>query len=221
MSLPRRNVLANITTVGYDLISTPYDLTPLYTTPEPLAQNVSLGNGTLMLSYPSSIYSGALSFTVNMSSIPAANTTGTLNFTFLSSTTGEALRGGYFLGNSFWLDRSGIQSFPSYNPLFTSQFSVNSPIDTQTNSFSLQGVIDRSILEVFLDGGQRSATTTFFAQGMLDTLIIAAGDLNPGVGVSVSVQDLKGTWGSGIVTGKISSTYSQRIRRDGWIDTEC
>ena len=220
MSLPRRNVLANITAVGYDLISMPYDLTPLYTTPEPLAQNMSLGNGTLMLSYLSSVYSGALSFTVNMTSIPVANTTGTLNFTFLSSTTGEALRGGYFLDNSFWLDRSGIQSFPSYNPLFTSQFSVNSPIDTRTNSFSLQGVIDRSILEVFLDGGQRSATTTFFAQGMLDTLIIAAGDLNPGVGVSVSVQGLEGTWGSGIVTGNISSTHSQRIRRDGWMDKD-
>ena len=220
MSLPRRNVLANITNIGYDLISTPYDLTPLYTTPEPLVQNASLGNSSLMLSYPSSsVPSGALSFTVNITSIPAVNVTGTLNFTFLSSSTGEALRGGYFLGSSFWLDRSGIQSFPSYNPLFTSQFSVNSPLDPQTNSFSLQGVIDRSILEVFLDGGQRSTTTTYFPQGMLDTLIIAANDLNTGVGVSVSVFGLDSAWGSGTVTGNITSTNSQRIRRDGWMDS--
>ena len=219
MSLPRVNVLANITNVGFDLISAPYDLTPLYTTPEPLLQNASLGNGTLTLSYPSSsISSGALSFTVSITSIPAVNTTGTLNFTFLSSSTGEALRGGYFLGNTFWLDRSNIQSFPDYNPLFTSQISVASPIDAQTSSFSLQGVIDRSILEVFLDGGQRSATTTFFPQGMLDTLIIAAGNLNPGIGVSVSVFGLEGTWVSGINTGNITSTFSQRIRRDGWMD---
>jgi len=190
MTLPRVNMLANITRIGYDLISMPYDLTPLYDAP--LAMNSSLGNGSVLVDY-SQLASGAIYFEVNITSIPTANVTGTANFTFLSSVTGESVRGGFFLGGDtpFFINRGGIRGFD--NPFFTDKVSTNNIINAE-GTWMLQGVIDRSILEVFLDGGQRSATMTFFPQGVLDTMQISTGGLNAGVKVSVAAWGLKSAW---------------------------
>lgn len=84
-------------------------------------------------------------------------------------------------------------------------------------AFQLSGVIDRSILEVFLDGGERSATITFFPEGDFDTMVIKAGDLNPGVGVSAKVWALQSAWAkyenaTGTVVG--NSTSSMGMKRD-------
>lgn len=73
----------------------------------------------------------------------------------------------------------------------------------------LEGIIDRSILEVWLDGGRNSATITFFPQGMLDTMELRAGGLNEGVVISVTVQGLKSTWegqagSDGMVLGNVT-----------------
>ncbi|KAL8853808.1 MAG: hypothetical protein Q9198_010954, partial [Flavoplaca austrocitrina] len=127
---------------------------------------------------------------MTVENIPLANASGTANFTFLSSVTGESVRGGFYLGGDtpFWIDRGYIRRFE--NPFFTDKFSTNNLINTDTQTFRLQVVIDRSILEVFLDNGLRSATTTFFAEGMLDTLLISTRELNPGVQVSAEVFGL-------------------------------
>jgi len=190
MTLPRRNMLANITRVGYDLISMPYDLAPLYDTQ--IAKNDSLGNGTVLVDY-STLDSGAVYFAINISSIPAANVTGTANFTFLSSVTGESVRGGFFLGGDtpFFIDRGRVRGFD--NPFFTDKVSTNNIINAQ-GTWMLEGVIDRSILEVFLDGGQRSGTMTFFPEGQLDVMLISTAGLNPGVKVSVAAWGLKSAW---------------------------
>ena len=70
--------------------------------------------------------------------------------------------------------------------------------------------MDRSILEVFLDGGRNSAIATFFPQGVLDTVEIRTRGLNEGVGVSVGVWGLKSTWKEqastdGVVYGNVTS----------------
>ncbi|KAI9724812.1 MAG: hypothetical protein M1812_000088 [Candelaria pacifica] len=213
MSLPRVNTLANISRIGYDLISVPYDLTPLYDSV--LAQNKSLGNGTVLVDY-STLDSGALYFEANISNIPTANVTGTLNFTFTSSVTGESLRGGFFLGGDvpFFLNRGYIRGFD--NPFFTDKFSTNSPISN--GQFCLQGVIDRSILEVFLDGGERSATTTFFPEDDLDQLSISTAELTTNITVSVAVWGLKSAWASeenvnGTVIGNNTMPSNSTMRR--------
>ncbi|KZF24979.1 glycoside hydrolase family 32 protein [Xylona heveae TC161] len=215
MSLPRVNTLANITRTGYDLVSLPYDLSTVYDTQ--IAKNSSLGNGTLLLDY-STVASGAVYFEANVTGIPTINTTGTLNFTFTSSTTGESLRGGFFFGGDtpFWLDRGKIGGFD--NPFFTDKFSTNNIISN--GKFQLQGVIDRSIFEVFLDGGIRSAIATFFPEGPLDQLAISAGDLNPGVKVSVNVWGLKSAWAAeansnGTVTGNSTTAGNSTASRRG------
>jgi len=83
----------------------------------------------------------------------------------------------------------------------------------------LEGIVDRSILEVFLDGGRNSATMTFYPEGELDTLEIKTGDLNDGVGVSIGVWGLKSTWvgqqgADGLVYGNltVSGNETQLMR---------
>ncbi|KAI9707410.1 MAG: hypothetical protein M1836_000371 [Candelina mexicana] len=215
MSLPRVNTLANVTRIGYDLISIPYDLTPVHDSV--LEQNNSLGNGTVLLDY-STLDSGALYFEANISNIPKANATGTLNFTFTSSVTGESLRGGFFFGGDvpFFINRGYIRGFD--NPFFTDKFSTNNLITN--GQFRLQGVIDRSILEVFLDGGERSATTTFFPEGDLDQMSISTAELNSNTTVSVVVWGLKSAWAAeeninGTVIGNNTMPSNSTMRRRG------
>ncbi|MCJ1427421.1 hypothetical protein MMC29_005324 [Sticta canariensis] len=195
MSLPRQNVLANTARGPYTLVSLPYDLSPLYTSKSSLA-NTTTANASLLYDYSSTVPSGALYFSIVVSDIPLADTTGTANFTFLSSVTGESIRGGFYFGGDtpFFINRGYIRGFD--NPFFTDKFSTNNLINTETHAFKLEGVIDRSILEVFLDNGLRSATTTFFAEGSLDTVIISTGGLNPGVKVKAGLWGLKSTWAS-------------------------
>lgn len=219
MSLPRQNVFANTTRQPYQLVSIPYDLSPLYTTTSSLA-NTTTANSSLLYDYGTTVPSGALYLSMNISHIPAANTTGTANFTFLSSVTGESIRGGFFLGGDtpFWINRGYIRGFD--NPFFTDKFSTTNLIDPDTLSFRLEVVVDRSILEVFLDGGVRSATTTFFPEGMLDTVMVSTGGLNSGVQVSAAVWGLKSAWavegmGNGTVVGNVTGMVAgQRVRRD-------
>lgn len=220
MSLPRYNVLASTARGPYTLISLPYDLSPLYQSLYSLA-NTTKANASILYDYSSTVPSGALYFSVNITSIPLANTTGTANFTFMSSVTGESIRGGFFLGGDapFFINRGYIRGFD--NPFFTDKFSVTNLINTDTQTFRLQGVIDRSILEVFLDNGLRSATTTFFPEGALDTVIIATAGLNPGVKVEAAVWGFTSAWASqmnaqGTVVGNITTRgiADQKIRRD-------
>lgn len=220
MSLPRHNVLANTARGPYTLISLPYDLLSVYSSTTPLAKTTK-ANSSVLYDYSSTVPSGALYFSMNISSIPLANTTGTANFTFLSSVTGESIRGGFFLGGDtpFFINRGNIRGFD--DPFFTDKFSTNNLINTETRTFRLQGVIDRSILEVFLDNGLRSATTVFFPVGELDTVMITTGGLNRGVQVEAAVWGLVSTWQrqanvNGTVVGNLTSRdiMDQKIRRD-------
>jgi beta-fructofuranosidase len=202
------------------MISAPYDLTTIYSSP--LATNSSLGNGSVLLDY-STLPSRAIYFQCNVSSIP--NNTyskGTLNFTFTASTTRESVSGGFFFGgdNPFWISRQKVLGFGETNPFFTDKFSVGNPINSN-GTFMLEGVLDRTILEVFLDSGRNSGTMTFFPQGDLDTMELRTGGLNENVTVSVAVWGLQSTWASqastdGVVYGNLTtaSNSTQAVRRD-------
>ena len=221
MSLPRQNVLANTTRQPYQLVSYPVDLSLLYITPkESSLANSTSANSSLLYDYSTTVPSGALHLSFTASNIPAINASGTANFTFLSSVSGESVRGGFFFGGDtpFWLDRGRIAGFDASNPFFTDRFSVTNLIDPDTRSFRLDVVIDRTIIEVFLDGGARSATATFYPEQPLDTLAVATGGLNEGVSVEWKVWGLESEWVGeegldGIVTGN-TTVQAQRVRRD-------
>lgn len=208
MSLPRVNYLKNITRVGYDLVSAPYDLSAV--TDATALIDKSMGNGSVDVSY-STVSSGALYFQINITNIPVVNITGTANFTFRSSRSGESLRAGYFLApdSAFFIDRGNVKGFD--NPFFTDKFSTSCPYNPSASSlsWSVEGVIDRSILEVFINGGESSATVSFFPEQALDTIEITSSGLNPGVRVNAAVYGLNSAWASledasGIVTGNIT-----------------
>ncbi|KAL8923572.1 MAG: hypothetical protein Q9208_004519 [Pyrenodesmia sp. 3 TL-2023] len=218
MTLPRYNVLANTTRGDYTLVSIPYDLSPLYTTSTSVANSSSLANSSLLYDYSTTVPSGALTFNMTITSIPSANATGTANFTFMSSVTGESIRGGFYLGGDvpFFINRGYIRGFD--NPFFTDKFSTNNLVSKDTQTFRLQVVIDRSILEVFLDNGLRSATNTFFPEDELDILIISTAGLSPGVQVSADVYGLESAWTpventNGTVVGNVTMA-SQVVRRN-------
>lgn len=224
MSLPRQNVLANTSRSPYTLLSYPYDYTPLYTTPTPLANSTSLLNTSLLYSYATTIPSSALAFSINITSIPLANATGTANFTFLASTTGEMIKGGVFLGGGngdtpLWLDRGYARGFD--NVFFQDRFSTDVWLDPETRGVRVLGVVDRGILEVFLNGGEKAGTMVFYTEGELDTVVLGTSGLNPGVGVSAEVYGLESGWtgkedGNGTVGGNVtvSSIAAQKVRRD-------
>ena len=214
MSLPRYNVLANTTQIGYNMLSIPYPLDSLHTTSLPLASNDTLANGSMIFDYEAMVPSGALSFTLSAAGLPEPpiSLTGSLNFTLLSSATGEMLRGGFLLSgdSTFFLDRSGTHGYTG-NPLFTSQFSTAHPVDPATNAFKMHVVVDRSIIEVFLDNGQRSATAVYFTEGELDILVLGSLDLNDGVTVKGEVWGLKSAW----IDEQQGSNVTQ-VTSNGW-----
>ena len=224
MTVPRQNVLANTSRSPYTLLTYPYDYTPLYTTPTSLANSTSLLNSSLLYDYSTTVPSGAIAFSINITSIPLANAPGTANFTFLSSTTGEMIKGGIFLGGGngdtpLWLDRGYARGFD--NVFFNNRFSTDVWLDPDTQTVRLLGILDRSILEVFLNNGVKAGTMVFYTEGELDTGIIGTNDLSMGVGVSAEIWGLQSEWsgqesGNGSVVGNVSmsSMAAQRVRRD-------
>lgn len=192
MSLPRENYLTKAQRVGWKLVSRPYDLSPILGSE--LASNDSFSNGTLSVDY-SDVESQAIYWEANVTGIPDSGvpSTATMNFTFLSPTTGEYINGGYYLGgdNPFFINRGGARGFD--NVFFTDKMSTSS-LPTSRGSWSFSGVIDRSILEIFLNGGVDSVTNTFFTTQPLTHMVISTADIPKGVKVSVKVHALKSAW---------------------------
>ncbi|KAK7473235.1 Invertase [Stygiomarasmius scandens] len=193
MSLPRRNFLTNITRLGWDLVSEPYNLSPILG--RQLALNDSLLNTTLSVDY-SDVESNAIYFEASVTGLPAVAsipTTAFLNFTFSNLNTNESLSGGYQFGadNPFFLDRGKTRGFD--NPYFTDKFSVSQILDP-SGTWSISGLIDRSIFEVFLDRGTFSGTATFFPTEPLSMFAIGTGDMPQGAKVAVAVYAVESVW---------------------------
>lgn len=132
---------------------------------------------------------------MNITNIPKANVSAlaTLNMTFFSPVSGESVRAGIYLrgDGAFFIDRSGCRGFD--NPFFTDKFSFTNLLDGE---WRLSGVIDRSIVEFFLNDGLQSATNLYFADQPLTALSVAAGNLPTDTEVSVAVWSLDSAWQS-------------------------
>lgn len=209
MSLPRRSYLANITHVGWDMISEPYDMTPVLG--DVLASNSSLGNGTVFVDF-SAVESNAICFAVNVTGINTTTISGsaTLNFTFRSPVSNEYLQGGFYFGGDtpFFIDRSGVRGFD--NVFFTDKFSTAHPISAD-GTWSLIGVIDRSIFEAFLDRGKRSGTVSFYPTEPLTQMTLSTVNVLEGMEISVEVRAIKSAWAryeneQGTVVGNVTAS---------------
>jgi beta-fructofuranosidase len=91
-----------------------------------------------------------------------------------------------------WLDRGKTNGFE--NPFFNDKFSATGLYNEKEGSWTLSGIIDRSIIEVFLNGGEWSATSVFFPTRPLDTMALRIAGLNKTTTASVGVWALKAAW---------------------------
>lgn len=115
------------------------------------------------------------------------------------------------------MDRGNTTAFE--NPFFTDKVSTGLVLQNQ-QAWELLMVVDRSIWEVFLAGGQRSATQTYFSRGLLDEVEVSVQGLNEGAEVRVQVWELKSTWegeegSGGVVMGNatVGGRDGQVVRR--------
>ncbi|UPX19873.1 Beta-fructofuranosidase [Ascochyta rabiei] len=217
MSVARGHYLKNLPRQGLTMVQYPIGIKSIIESE--LASNGSLGNGSVLIDY-SQVESGALYFEANITGLSGSDSLdGTLNFTLLSSVSGESVSGGMILpGDSVvWLDRGKTNGFD--HPLFTDKFSYGALYDPNGDgAFRLSGIVDRSIIELFFNGGEAAATSLFFPTSPLDTMILRTAGLNETVTASVAVWSLKATWlnqadWNGTVLGNVTTNTNSTASR--------
>lgn len=207
MTVPRYNHLEQLPGIGWVLVQAPYDITSQFDSE--LAYNSSLNNGSVFIDY-SGVESRAIYFEANITGLTPDILAGTLNFTASSSVSGEMIQGGTTVNGATWLSRQRVLGFD--NPFFTDKFSSNGVYSgSQNGSWTISGIIDRTILELFVNGGQQRGTMLFFPNTPLDTLWIGGGSIPENASVSVGVWALKDAWAeqensNGTVVGNVTSS---------------
>lgn len=212
MTLPRASYLTKAPRIGWTMVDEIYDTQPIM---DKSLATKTMGNGSVTVDY-ADIESGAIYIEANVTGIDVAKATSfsTLNLTFTSPASGESLRSGFYFGgdNPFFVDRGQLRGFD--NVFFTDKFSVadvyyESSTD-KTASWRVQAVIDRSMYEVFLDGGRHAGTVLLYPTQPLTVVNVAARDLPAGAQVSVAIWSLKSTWAGmandqGTVLGNVTT----------------
>lgn len=212
MTLPRENYLTNATRIGWVMANELVDPSPVLDVP--LNTTSFEGNGSVAVDF-SSVASNALYIEANVTGLNAStiSASSTINMTFTSPSSNETLLSGFYFGGDqpFFVDRGLIQGFD--NVFFTDKFSVADVWNTTSGAWRLQAVIDRSMLEVFLDGGVQAATVLFYPTQPLTMMTLGTADLPAGVHVSIAVWALKSAWAEyedeeGMVLGNVTSSGS-------------
>ncbi|KAH8681833.1 glycosyl hydrolase [Xylariales sp. PMI_506] len=223
MTAPRTNYLTNATRIGWVVVNELYDPTPILDS----ALNTStIGNGTVTVDY-SKVESNALYIEANVTGLNTTLLTSysTLNLTFASPVSNETLRSGfYFSGDTpFFIDRGSTDGFD--NIFFTDKFStadVYSDTPDSLATWRLQALIDRSIFEVFLEGGVHAATVLFFPTEPLTVANLSTQDLPGGTEVSIAVWSVKSAWEvyeneQGTVLGNITGSDNPTTKKRSMI----
>ncbi|KAI1843584.1 hypothetical protein JX265_007368 [Neoarthrinium moseri] len=220
MTLPRSNYLTKAPRIGWVMVDEIYDPSPILDTP---LDTSTFGNGSVAVDY-SAVDSNALYIEANVTGINTTLLTSysTLNVSFTSPSSGETLRSGFYFGGDtpFFVDRGQIRGFD--NVFFTDKFSTADVYSTGTDSlasWTFKAVIDRSIYEVFVDGGIHAATVLFYPTQPLTTVNLRTANLPSGTEVSIAIWSLKSAWAEyeneqGTVVGNVTtsgnSTHQER-----------
>jgi len=191
MTVPRGHYLKDLPRQGLTLISYPLNIKSI--AESELAYEKSLGNGTVFVDY-SAVESGAIYFEANVTGLTTGDSLdGAITFAFSSSKSGESVSGGTSLASGdVWLDRGRTDGYQS--PFFNDKFSATGLYNEADGSWSISAIIDRSIIELFLNGGELSATSVFFPTQPLDMLMVRVSGLNQTATASVGVWALKAAW---------------------------
>lgn len=91
-------------------------------------------------------------------------------------------------------DRSGEYSVADVPALRLAEAAAGSEVDSV--EFTLHGVMDRSIMEVYLNGGVEAGTLLYFAEGVMDAITLKRGSTaaDKGVEFDFKAVALKSTW---------------------------
>jgi len=208
MSLPRTNYLTNATRIGWTLVTEPYGLEAVTNTS--LEEKTWTGNGSAIVDF-ANVESNAVHFSINVTNINATDfgSNPTLNFTFMSPVSGESIRAGFLFSgdNPFWLDRSHTNGFAD-DVFWTSKFSTADIYNGTV--WNVEGVIDRSVLEVYVDRGVHAGTMLFFPDQPLTLLNVASRDLSPDAKVELAVWGLESGWADATnATGTVAGNMTR------------
>lgn len=192
MSAPRRNYLTQLERTGWDLVSLPYNIDAIKGSE--LSYDQDFANKSVTVDYSNST-SGALYFEANFTLPENAVLSADSQFNLTWSSSGDdVLKAGYIFGGSNaglgWINRGGVKRFGEDNPFFTDKFSVAQVSLTK----SISGIVDRSVLEMFIDDGALSGTSVFYPAEPLDHLVLASAGMPAGTKIEIAVWDLTSTW---------------------------
>jgi beta-fructofuranosidase len=163
------------------------------------------GAHNLTTSWPdlASEFNPALEFVLTIHAKASQSDTSTGSLAFSSSTTAEQLLLSLEVsGDSLNLTvaRTGMQGFNGggWNVFSTQVGPARSGADER--AYDVHGFLDRSLMEVYINGGTEFGTFLYFAQGVLDTASLQqpqeAG--NPGeLGFDLKIVPLRSVWGNG------------------------
>ncbi|WVO23391.1 uncharacterized protein IAS62_004743 [Cryptococcus decagattii] len=188
MTLPRRNYLANMSTAGWDLVQEVYDLSPVV--------GDQLDTQQLVNKSSTATFTEGAYIDVNLTIPDGASFAeyASLNFTISTNSTGETVKGGYFFAGPYsiavWLDRGDTKAFE--NPFFTDKFST-APAHLAKR---LQVIIDRSVVEIYIDNGALVGTMVVFPEEPFTKLEVTTAGMPDESEVEFEVWDLKDTWTS-------------------------
>ncbi|KAG5932428.1 hypothetical protein E4U53_001347 [Claviceps sorghi] len=211
MTLPRRVSISKLADTDWNMVQNPYDMSPVMG--DTVFSGEVLANQSVAVDF-SAVESNAVYFEVNMTGISnkTLSRLSALEFNFSSPVTGEYVRGGYFLSfyNDFYIDRGGVRGFDW--GMFTDSHSTNSYYSND-GTWSMTGVLDRSILEVFLNGGEDSGTIVYYATAPLTVMKLGINKVPASVRVSLRVVALKSAWAKmagpdGLVWGNQTKVHS-------------
>ncbi|PNS21305.1 Serine/threonine-protein kinase ATG1 [Sphaceloma murrayae] len=190
-TLPKETYLTTIPLVGTTLVRYPLNIPSQFSSV--LFSNSSFTNSSAAISY-ADLPSKALWFEANVTGLTATTLRGQVNLTFTSSQSGESVRLGTNIGAEVWMTRHDTHGYNFVdNPFYTDAFSA-SGVYGREGEWRIAGVIDRSVLELYLNGGQQVGTMVFFPGRELDGVTISVGGVAEGTEVAVGVWGLRDAW---------------------------
>lgn len=152
----------------------------------------------------------AFDFNVTASSTSSSQNTSTLQIKIASGDAYgyESITIGY-ANAMLWIDRGNSQK-SWYNPFFTDKLSTYvEPLSSSRPGVSLRGVIDRSVLELFVNDGIQSAVVLFFmSDGRRPGVMTVS--VAEGMEADVSVASLQGIWDCGDCSASSSAGMRKR-----------
>jgi len=88
----------------------------------------------------------------------------------------------------------------------------------ELGEWRISGIIDRSIIEIFLNEGELGASSVFFPNSPLDTMVLRIGGINESATASVGVWGLKAVWEemgdvNGTVLGNVTEVAGNATNR--------